>query len=175
MSIKNLPLWSKVTFIIFFGSIIGAYMSGESTRKLDSEYIIRDIRNATQLSTTLLANILSESVVVNDLDSSNSIIKQSVKHWPEVKYLHIENENGGYFTEWGKLDRSGFGIQKFEAPIIFGEQNYGVLCVFVDLGKVYSDMESHISEVRNRSALILLAVSLFIIGIVDLLITQKRD
>ncbi len=169
------PLWSKVTFIIFFGTLIGAYISGESTRKLDNEYLISDIHSATQLATTLLANIVSESVVLNDARTSDAIIKQSVKEWPEATYIHIEDDRGFYFTEWGKLKETGLGIQKFEAPIILGEQDYGVLCVYVDLRQVYKNMESHIGEVRNRSALILLAISLFVIAIVDLLITQKND
>jgi hypothetical protein len=169
------PLWSKVTFVILFGTLVGAYISGESTRKLDDEYIRSNIHSATQLATTLLASILSESVVLNDTKTTDALIKESIKEWPEVTYIHIEDDRGLYYTEWGKLDIVGLGIQKFETPVILGGQHYGVLCVYADLRRVYENMDSHINEVRNRSALILLAIALFIIAIVDLLITQKNN
>ena len=137
--------------------------------------MINDVRYATQLSTTLLANIVSLSVVTNDTRTSDDIIEQAVKNWPEATYIHIEDDRGFLYTEWGKLYGAGLGIQKFEAPIILGGQNYGVLCVYVDLRQVYKNMESHVSEVRNRSALILIAISLLVIAFVDLLITQKND
>jgi len=175
MPIIKPHLWLKVTLSIFIGTVIGAYISGESTRKLDSEYLINDVRYATQLSTTLLANILSLSVATNNTRASDDIIEQAVKKWPEATYIHIEDYRGFYYTEWGKLYGVGLGIQKFEAPITLYEQDYGMLCIYVDLRHVYKNVESHISEVRKRSALILIAISLLVIAFVDLLITQNKD
>lgn len=145
----------------------------EKLLELYNEYLIKNIHSATQLHTTLLANLVSESVVLNHTGTSEAIIKQSVKVWPEVTYIHIEDDRGFYYTEWDKLKDVDMRIQKFEAPVILGGQYYGVLCIYVDLRQVYKNVESHINGVRNRSALILIAISLFIVAIVDVLITDK--
>lgn len=174
-SVKKIPLWLSISIIIFGGTVIEAYLAGEITRKLDTQYLVSNVRVEMQRATSLLSHTIAEAVVTKDVKKAGIIIEQTVTAWPEISYLHIEDDYGVYVTKWEKDSfEFGDGIIKFEAPIIFGEQKFGILCVYADLRQFYADMRDHINEIRRRSALILMMVALFVIAFVDILVIQPE-
>ncbi len=169
-----LPLWLRIAIVIISGVIIGSYLAGDSTRKLDEQYLVINIRAEIQSKTDILANMLAESVVTKDIQKTESIFSEFTSDWQEITYLHVQDERGILLSEWRKGElRFDQGIRKFEAPIELGGVEYGVLSAYVDLNKFYNDMKIHIGEIRNRSALILLTISLFIIALVDLMVFER--
>jgi len=169
-----IPLWLKIAIVIIGGVFIGSYLAGDSTRKLDEQYLVVNVRAQIQSKTNILANLIAESVVTKDIQKTQSILDEFTSGWQDVTYIHVQDEHGILQTDWrrGKLqfDR---GIRKFETAIKLGGVEYGVLSIYVDLNQFYHDMNNHIDEIRNRSALILLTISLFIVALVNLIIFER--
>jgi len=59
----------------------------------------------------------------------------------------------------------GEGILKFEEPITYGSEQFGVFSLYVDLNNYYRLMNEHIDDARRRAALILLSITLFVVFI----------
>jgi len=172
----KIPLWLKITLSIVFTISIGAYMTGEDTRKLDERYLMKDIRHEMQRTTSLLAALVALSVVTKKEMNTSAIIRESVAAWPEIMFVHIIDEQGKFIYEWKKQPLVfGQGILKFEQSIIYGEVEYGILSVYVDLRNVYKEIEEHIGKVRHRSTLILLVITFLLIIFVNLLLKEQRD
>ena len=56
---------------------------------------------------------------------------------------------------------------KFETPIVYGNENYGVLSIYVDMTEFYSAMHEHINSTRFYVALILLSIVMLVVLIVS--------
>lgn len=163
-----MPFWLKTTLVILFGNVLGIWFATENTRALDREYLVEDMRTEMNRATGLLAGMIAESVVVGDTRKTDTIIKEYVSNWPEVTYVHIINDNGVIVTEWLKKPiQFGEGILKFEQPIMYGNEEFGKLSLYSDLNTFYYAMAEHINSTRRRTALILLAVTLFIVFVVN--------
>lgn len=62
----NIPFWFRLSLVICIWILIADWFSGESTRKLGSEFLLDRIRDEMQRTTGLLAGLVAESVVVGD-------------------------------------------------------------------------------------------------------------
>jgi hypothetical protein len=62
----NIPFWFRLSLVICIWILIADWFSGESTRKLDSEFLLDRIRDEMQRTTGLLARLVAESAVVGD-------------------------------------------------------------------------------------------------------------
>ena len=156
----------KSTLPIIIAISIGIWFSGEYTRKLDAEYLIGDMRNEFQRATTLMAGLVSVGVTVKDVQDIDATIKQYVLNWPELTYIHIQDDSGNLLTEWKRKPIPfGEGILKFEQPITYGNEQFGIFSLYVDLNNYYRLMNEHIDDARRRAALILLSITLFVVFI----------
>jgi hypothetical protein len=163
-----IPFWLKLSIVIALGILFGIWFAGESTRKLDSDYLLVSIHKNMQRTTTLLADLIAEPIVTGDTGSTEATIYQYVRGWPEITYVHVLDENGHFVTDWQKSTRSfGPGIHKFEQVIEYGDQNFGILSVYADMNPVLSAVEQHISSSRRQSGFILLSITMFIVFFVN--------
>ncbi len=118
----------KTSLPIIIAISIGIWFAGEHTRKLDEEYLIGDMRREMQRATALLAGLVSDGVVTEDAKKADATIKQYLSNWPEVTYIHIQDDTGILLTEWKKRPIIfGEGILKFEQPITYGNVQFGIL------------------------------------------------
>ena len=174
--INYFPLWLRISFVILLGVFIGAYLAGDSTRKLDMQYLDTNMRTEFQNKTNILANIMAESIVTKDYSQAENDIDNFIKEWAEITYLHVQDDRGLLIYEWpGNKIKFDYGTRKFEAKIRFGGVDYGVLSIYVDMEQFYQDMERHITEIQYRSGLILLTTALFIIALVNLMVLEKEE
>ena len=163
-----IPFWLKLSTVIMLGIGFGAWFAGETTRKLDSDYLLATIHSDMQRATTLLAGLIAEPMVTGDTDTTKATIYQYIRRWPEITYVHVLDENGDFVTDWHKDPRSfGPGIFKFEQVIEYGGQNFGILSVYADMNPVHSAVEEHITSSRRQSAFILLSITMFIVFFVN--------
>lgn len=163
-----MPIWLNASLTIIIGITAGAWFAGEITRQLDEDYLVSDIRREMTRTTGLLSGLIVNSVITDNVEETNAIIRQYVSEWPEVTFVHVEDEDGYQFTEWKKRPiQFGQGILKFEAPIKLGAENFGILSVYADMSGFYTDMDEHISDTRHSAALILLSITMFIVCIVN--------
>jgi hypothetical protein len=163
-----IPFWLKLSIVIALGILFGIWFAGESTRKLDSDYLLVSIHKNMQRTTTLLADLIAEPIVTGDTGSTEATIYQYVRGWPEITYVHVLDENGHFVTDWQKSTQSfGPGIHKFEQVIEYGDQNFGILSVYADMNPVLSAVEQHISSSRRQSGFILLSITMFIVFFVN--------
>jgi hypothetical protein len=164
----HLPFWLKLSIVIFLGILFGTWFAGESTRKLDTEYLLDTIRDDMQRTTGLLAGLISESVVTGDARKTEATIKQYVAGWSEFTYIHVLDDNGNFVTEWQKRPiKFGPDTRKFEQAIEYGGKQFGILSVYADLSSFHAAVEDHISTTRRQAALILLSITMFIVFFVN--------
>ncbi|MFT5349331.1 MAG: hypothetical protein ACI909_001463 [Planctomycetota bacterium] len=164
----HIPFWLKLSLVICLAILIGTWFAGESTRKLHSEYILNSIRNDMQRTTGLLAGLIAESVVIGDTRKTESIIKQYAAGWSEFTYIHVLDDHGMYVTDWQKHPiKFGQNTRKFEQAIVHGNQEFGILSVYVDMGSFFEAMNQHIKTSRRQAALILLSLTMFIVFFIN--------
>ena len=92
----NIPFWLRLSLVIFIGILIAVWFSGESTRKLDTEFLLDRIRDDMQRTTGLVA----ESVVVGDDVKTEEILKEYALSWSEFTYIYVLDDDGFYVAEW---------------------------------------------------------------------------
>ena len=162
------PFWLKLSLVIGLGITFGAWFAGESTRKLDTEYLLETARKDMQRTTGLLAGLIAESVVIGDSRKTEAIIRQYASGWSDFTYIHVLDDGGFYVTEWQKRPiKFGPQIRKFEQAIEHGGQEFGVLSVYVDMGSIHEAISEHIGTSQRRSALILLSITMFIVFFIN--------
>ena len=91
----NIPFWLRLSLVIFIGILIAVWFSGESTRKLDTEFLLDRIRDDMQRTTGLVA----ESVVVGDDVKTEEILKEYALSWSEFTYIYVLDDDGFYVAE----------------------------------------------------------------------------
>ena len=164
----QIPFWLKLSLVIGLGILFGTWFAGESTRKLDTEYLLDTVRNDMQRTTGLLAGLIAESVVISDARKTEAIIRQYASGWSDFTYIHVLDDDGFYVTEWQKRPiKFGPQIRKFEQAIEHGGQEFGVLSVYVDMGSIHEAISEHIGTSQRRSALILLSITMFIVFFIN--------
>lgn len=164
----SIPLWIKTTLVITIGITLSVWFTIESTRYLDEEYLKREIHDGAQRSTDLLAGLLAEALVTRDTNMANAIISRYVSDWPDITYLHVTDDRAKVFLEWQKKPITfGEGILKFETPVVYGDQNFGILSIYIDLSRPLAAIDEHIRSVEHRVALTLLAMTLFLCAVVN--------
>ncbi len=165
---QSIPVWLMASFTIFIGISLGVWFAGESTRSLDEDLLVGNIKREINRSTELIAGLIANAVVANNKIETDIIIKQYLSGWNEITFVHVSSDDGMLFTEWHKKPvQFGDGILKFEAPILLGEENFGVLSVYADINNLYSAMDDHIQSSRRRAALILLSITMLIACLVN--------
>ena len=165
---QSIPVWLMQSLTIFIGISVGIWFAGESTRILDEDFLVGNIKREINRSTELLAGLIAITVVANNKIETDIIIKQYLSGWNEVTFVHVSSDDGMLFTEWHKKPiQFGEGILKFEAPVTLGNEDFGVLSVYADTNNIYSAMHDHIQSARRRVALILLSISMFIVCLVN--------
>ena len=165
---QSIPVWLMASFTIFIGISLGVWFAGESTRSLDEDLLVGNIKREINRSTELIAGLIANAVVANNKIETDIIIKQYISGWDEITFVHVLSDDGMFFTEWHKKPvQFGEGILKFEAPILLGHEDFGVLSVYVDINNIYSAMDEHIQSARRRAALILVTITMFIACLVN--------
>ena len=163
-----LPFWLKITLVILLGNALGIWFATEDARSLDKQYLVEDMRVEMNRATRLLSGLVAESVVTGDMRKTDATIRQYVSSWSEVTYVHIVDDDGMLVTEWQKKPiQFGEGILKFEQPVLYGNEKFGSISLYADLNTFYTAMAEHIDKTRRRTAFILLAITLFIVFVVN--------
>ena len=172
----NIPFWLRLSLVICIGILIAVWFSGESTRKLDSEFILDRIRNDMQRTTGLLAGLVAESVVIGDNVKTEAILRQYALSWSEFTYIYVLDEDGFYIAEWQKRPiQFGPNVRKFEESIIHGEEEFGILSVYVDMHLFFDAMDEHINTSRRQSALVLLSLTMFIVFFINFFALKEAE
>ena len=167
-SVRAIPLWCKTTVVLTLGIALSIWFTVELTLSLDQKYLHEKLHNDTQRATELLAGLLKETVLTRNKAKTDSIIKQYAGDWPDITFLHIEDEHAHFFTEWKKQPVSfGEGILKYEAPIVVNNQKFGTLSLYLDQRDRLNSIQEHVSAIERRVALTLFAMMLFISAIVS--------
>lgn len=163
-----LPLWLRASTVILAGILFSVWLTGEATRRIEEQDRLSEMRAGVEHSVSLLAGLVSESLVTADRDSADAVIKQYVSAWPQVTFVHITDADNEFFTEWQvKPVKFGEGILKFEQPIRFGKQVFGTLALYVDLNETLASIRRHVGRAQRHAALTLLALALLIIAVVN--------
>jgi len=163
-----IPFWLKLSIVICIGILFGTWYAGEATRKLDTEYLLGTIHGDMQRTTGLLAGLITESVMTGDTRKSQAIIDQYVAGWSEFTYVHVLDDDGNFVTEWQRQPINfGPGVRKYEQPIKYGGQQFGILSVYADMTSLHAAVTQHINTSRRQSALILLSITMFIVFFVN--------
>ncbi|NKB38414.1 MAG: hypothetical protein GKR93_14825 [Gammaproteobacteria bacterium] len=172
----RIPFWLKLSILLVFGISLGVWFSGESTRKLNSEYLVQTIRQDMQRTTGLLAGIIVDSVIVRNHEKTESLIRQYASSWENFTYIHVLDDEGLFVAEWQKRPiKFGPGIRKFEQEIEHGGQIFGILSVYVDMGAMYTSIDNHINSSRRQSALILLSLTMFIVFFINYFALKEEN
>ena len=167
-SARAIPLWCKATLVLTLGIALSIWFTVELTLNLDQKFLHEKLHDDTQLATDLLAGLLKESVLTRDKARTDSIIRQYASGWPDITFLHIDDEHSHFFTEWKKQPVSfGEGILKYETPIMVDNQRFGILSLYVDQRDRLSSIQEHVSAIERRVALTLFAMMLFISAMVS--------
>ncbi len=160
-----LPLWLRASTVILTGILFSVWLTGESARKLDEQYSMQEMRGSVQRSAGLLAGLISASVATRDVSAADATIKQYVSAWKQVTFVHVLDDDAQHFTEWQQHPiKFGDGILKFEAPILFGEKNFGTLSLYVNLQGSLRSIQEHVRASQRRDALTLLGLALLIVA-----------
>jgi hypothetical protein len=167
-SIGLLPLWLRASTVILAGILLSVLFTGESTRRAGEQDRLAEMRAGVERSVSLLAGLVSESLVTADRATADAVIKQYVSAWPQVTFVHITDADNEFFTEWQlKPVKFGEGILKFEQPIRFGRQVFGTLALYVDLNATLASIRHRVGRDQRRAALTLMALALLIIAVVN--------
>ena len=167
-SVRAIPLWCKTTVVLTLGIALSIWFTVELTLSLDQQYLHEKLHDDTQRATELLAGLLKEAVLTRDKAKTDTIIGQYANDWPDITFLHIEDEHAHFFTEWKKKPSSfGEGILKYEAPIVVNNQKFGTLSLYLDQRDRLNSIREHVSAIERRVALTLFAMMLFIAAIVS--------
>ena len=81
-----MPFWLKLPLVICLGICFGTWFSGESTRELDTEFLLDKMRDDMQRTTGFLAGLIVDSAVTGDEGKTETIIRQYAEGWSEFTY-----------------------------------------------------------------------------------------
>lgn len=163
-----MPLWVRASTVILAGIMLSVWLTGEATRRAEEQNRMAELRAGVERSVSLLAGLVSESLVTADRATADAVIKQYISAWPQVTFVHVSDAENEFFTEWQqKPVKFGEGILKFEQPIHFGKQSFGALSLYVDLNETLGSIREQVGRAQRRAALTLLALALLIIAMVN--------
>lgn len=166
--IRSVPLWCKTTLVLTLGIALSVWFTVDLTLRLDQKYLLEKLHDDTQRAADLLTGLLKNAILARDTDKADSIIRQYVSDWPDITFLHIDDEHSRFFTEWKKQPLSfGEGILKYESAVVVGGQHFGMLSLYVDQRDRINSVQEHVSAIERRVALSLLAMMLFISAVVS--------
>ena len=172
----RLPFWFRLSLLIGLAIVFGAWFSGESARRLNSEFLSESLRQDMQRTTILLAGLISDSVIVGNHERTEALIRQYAASWSNFTYIHVLDDKGLFVAEWQRRPiKFGPGIRKFEQKVEHGGEVFGILSVYVDTGAMNTAIESHIKRTRRQSALILLSLTMFIVFFVNYFALKQED
>ena len=172
----RLPFWVKLSLLIGLGILFGAWFSGESARRLNSDFLSESLRQDMQRTTILLSGLISDSVIVGEHEKTEALIRQYAASWSNFTYIHVLDDKGRFVAEWQKRPiKFGPGIRKFEQKVEHGGEVFGILSVYVDTEAMNTAIEAHIDNSRRQSALILLSLTMFIVFFINYFALKEAD
>lgn len=170
------PFWLSLSIVLCIAVFLATWVAGETTRRLDSEYLLETVRQDMQRTTSLLAGLITEPVILGEAQKTEAIIRKYASSWNDFTFIHVMDDEGFHFGEWQKRPiKFGPGIRKFEQEITHGEQSFGILSVYVDLSARHAAVEAHVSKSRRQSAATVLSITMLLLFSINFLTLRNEN
>lgn len=172
-SIARMALWQKFIIGIILSVLIFIFLSVKMVREIEQSYLRENLQRQNQKMFALLSSASIDALITEDIPILETILTQSGEKDAQIINILVSNEEDVVLAKYNRKNiETRFPPMVFEDKIDFEGETFGSITISWAMDKIYREIDTHVSGIRNYLIVFFLLFSTVILFVFYILVIR---